>query len=95
MIRAIPLLLYLGIGFYSLGAEKFSTGLLAKDTKWETPFYQRDSGMEGPIVFITRGINGNQPAGARAAEQIRHWPIKKGQLIIVPIVILPGLRADT
>ncbi|MFL2480057.1 MAG: succinylglutamate desuccinylase/aspartoacylase family protein [Verrucomicrobiales bacterium] len=95
MIRAIPFLLFLGIGLNSLGAEKFSTGLLAEGTKWETPFYQRDSGIEGPIVFITGGIHGNEPAGARAAEQIRHWPIKKGQLIIVPKVNLPGLRADT
>ncbi|MEC7861321.1 MAG: succinylglutamate desuccinylase/aspartoacylase family protein [Verrucomicrobiota bacterium] len=95
MIRTIPFLLFLGIGLNSLGAEKFSTGLLAEGTKWETPFYQRDSGIEGPIVFITGGIHGNEPAGARAAEQIRHWPIKKGQLIIVPKVNLPGLRADT
>ena len=78
MIRAIPFLLFLGIGLNSLGAEKFSTGLLAKGTDWETPFYQRDSGIEGSIVFITGGIHGNEPAGARAAEQIRHWPIKRG-----------------
>ena len=73
------------------GAEQVVSGLLAKGTKWETPFYSRDSGKPGPSIVLTGGIHGNEPAGAGAAEQIRHWPLKRGRLIVVPRVNRPGL----
>ena len=44
---------------------------------------------------MTGGIHGNEPAGARAADQIRHWPLKKGRLIVVPKANIPGLKAGT
>ena len=94
MIRVSVCLLFIGLSLSSWTAEKLSSGLLAKGTEWETAFYQRDSGVAGPVVFITGGVHGNEPAGARAAEQIRHWPIKKGRLIVVPKVNKPGLMAD-
>jgi len=40
-------------------------------------------------------MHGNEPAGARAAEQIRHWPIVKGRLVVVPRANVPGLAANT
>ncbi|MDP6905429.1 MAG: succinylglutamate desuccinylase/aspartoacylase family protein, partial [Verrucomicrobiota bacterium] len=94
MNRAAPCLLFIGLSLSSWAAEKLSSGLIAKGTEWETPFYQRDSGVDGPVVLITGGVHGNEPAGARAAEQIRHWPIKTGRLIVVPKVNQPGLMAD-
>ena len=45
--------------------------------------------------MITGGLHGNEPAGYRAAEQIRHWPIKCGKLVVVPRVNTPGLRQNT
>ena len=83
--------LWVGLTLTSLAVEKLSSGLLAKGTKWETPVFQRDSGVAGATVFITGGVHGNEPAGARAAEQIRHWPIKKGRRIVVPRVNNLGL----
>ena len=77
------------------GAGQVVSGLLAKGTKWETPFYSRDSGKLGPTIVLTGGIHGNEPAGARAAEQIRHWPIKRGRLIVVPRVNRLGLEKGT
>ncbi len=77
------------------GAEQVVSGLLAKGTKWETPVYSRDSGKPGPSIVLTGGIHGNEPAGAGAAEQIRHWPIKRGRLIVVPRVNRPGLEKGT
>ncbi len=59
---------------------------IAPGTEWETPVYFTDSGVEGPTVLITGGIHGNEPAGAGAADQIRHWPLKKGRLIVIPHV---------
>ncbi|HBU60713.1 MAG TPA: hypothetical protein DEB48_12805 [Verrucomicrobiales bacterium] len=94
MNRAASFFFFLWLSFGSSSAEKLSNGLIAEGTKWETPYYQRDSGVKGPVVFITGGVHGNEPAGARAAEQIRHWKIKKGRLIVVPKVNKPGLMAD-
>ena len=95
MHRMMVMGLWVGLTLTSLAVEKLSSGLLAKGTKWETPIFQRDSGATGPTVFITGGVHGNEPAGARAAEQIRHWPIKKGRIIIIPRVNNPGLLAKT
>ena len=95
MHRIMVMGLSVGLTLTSLAVEKLSSGLLAKGTKWETPVFQRDSGVAGPTVFITGGVHGNEPAGARAAEQIRHWPIKKGRLIVVPRVNNLGLLDKT
>ena len=87
--------LWVGFILQAVAVETLSSGVLAKGTQWETAFYQRDSGVDGPVVLVTGGIHGNEPAGARAAEQVRHWPIKKGRLIVVPRANIPGLKAGT
>ena len=87
--------LWVGFILQAVAAEMLSSGVVAKGTQWETTFYRRDSGMDGPVVLVTGGIHGNEPAGARAAEQIRHWPLKKGRLIVVPRANIPGLKAGT
>ena len=58
-------------------AAEAPAGVLAEGTRWETPWYTIDSGVEGPTVFLTGGLHGNEPAGWRAAEQVRRWPIVK------------------
>ena len=70
-------------------------GMIADGTPWETPYYSVDSGKPGPTVLITGGVHGDEPAGAAAAEQVRHWPILRGKLIVVPRCNAPGLRAKT
>ncbi|HJN82393.1 MAG TPA: succinylglutamate desuccinylase/aspartoacylase family protein, partial [Verrucomicrobiota bacterium] len=87
--------LWVGFILQAVAAETLSSDVLAKGTQWETTFYRRDSGVDGPVVLVTGGIHGNEPAGARAAEHIRHWPIKKGRLIVVPRANIPGLKAGT
>ena len=75
MQRVLGILISFGLSVVVWAGETISEGWLAKGTKWETPFYVRVSGKDGPTVVITGGIHGNEPAGARAAEQIRHWSI--------------------
>jgi len=70
-------------------------GVLAAGTEWEHPYYVIDSGEPGPTVLLTAGMHGNEPAGYRAAEQIRHWPIVAGKLVVVPHVNTAGLRENT
>ncbi len=70
------------------------TGFLAENTPWKTPWYSIDSGQPGPTLVVTGGVHGNEPAGARAAEQIRHWPIQRGRLIVIPRVNKLGLDAN-
>ncbi|MCA9038412.1 MAG: succinylglutamate desuccinylase/aspartoacylase family protein, partial [Planctomycetaceae bacterium] len=68
---------------------------LAEETVYETRVIVRDSGVSGPVVLLTGGIHGNEPAGAAAAEQIAKWPIHCGKLICVPRANVPALTAGT
>ena len=65
-------------------AEQTDALVLGLGKTWETPIYVNDSGSSGPTVIVTGGVHGNEPAGASAAEQIRHWPIRSGKLIVIP-----------
>ena len=79
----------------ALLAREYSRGALAEGTRWENPYYVIDSGVDGPVVLITGGMHGNEPAGSRAAEQIVHWDIVRGRVVIVPRTNTPGLKANT
>jgi putative intracellular protease/amidase len=70
------------------------SGQLSEGTRWATPWFEIDSGVDGPVLMVTGGVHGNEPAGYRAAEQIRHWPICRGRLIVVPRVNKLGLAAN-
>ncbi len=96
------LLLLLAIGLHWLTqfdslceAQNHESGFLGAGTSWQTPFYVNDSGVEGPTIVVTGGIHGNEPAGARAAEQIRHWPIVSGKMIVIPRVNTAALGKNT
>jgi len=69
-------------------------GVLAEGTRWATPYYVVDSGKPGPTVMVTGGIHGNEPAGALAAGQIRHWALARGKLVVIPRANVPGLEAN-
>jgi predicted deacylase/glutamine amidotransferase-like uncharacterized protein len=71
------------------------SGMLAAGTRWETPWFITTSTRSGPTVLITGGIHGDEPAGACAAGQIRHWPILKGRLIVIPRTNITALNAGT
>lgn len=75
----------------ALGDEP--AGIIAAGTPSATPYYVRDSGKAGPTVMISGGVHGDEPAGAYAAGQIRHWPITRGKLIIVPRANVVALQA--
>jgi glutamine amidotransferase-like uncharacterized protein len=72
-----------------------SSGRIAKGTTWETPYYEIRADATGPTVMIVGGVHGNEPAGAYAAEQIRHWSIGRGTLIVLPCANRPGRAANT
>jgi predicted deacylase len=74
-------------------APKLISGTLAANTPFATPYYVHESGQAGPIVLVTGGVHGDEPAGAAAAEEIRHWRVARGRLIIVPRLNVPGLMA--
>ena len=95
MRRKLGFLLGLGIALPLFAAEKIVSGFIAKGTKWETRVFQRISDQPGPTVVIAGGIHGNEPAGAAAAEQIRHWPIPRGRLVVIPRANIPGLADGT
>jgi len=79
--------------FGAMGAV--STGVIAKGSRWEMAWRVYESGKPGPTVLVVGGVHGNEPAGASAAGQIQHWPVKYGRLIVVPRANGPGLKAGT
>jgi predicted deacylase len=69
------------VGFFLLGrvfGAEPSGGRLLAGTGQETPWHRVASGEPGPVVMIVGGVHGNELAGARAAEQIRHWTLARG-----------------
>jgi predicted deacylase len=79
----------------AVAAVRETCGVLNKGTRWETPYYIQQSDQAGPTVVVVGGVHGDEPAGAAAAEQIRHWPIVRGTLAVLPRVNPPGLAANT
>lgn len=77
----------------SAAANSVTHEALAVDTPFQTNLLVRDSGIEGPVVLLTGGMHGNEPAGAAAAEQISEWPLQRGMLICVPRTNVPALTA--
>lgn len=88
---AFVFLLTVGTCAAACFAEQQETGTLGRGQAWETSYYVHDTGLDGPTVLVVGGMHGNEPAGARAAEQIRHWPIVRGKLIVVPRANVLGL----
>ena len=94
-ILVLHVLILMLLASAARGEVSRTQGLIAEKTEWENPYYVIDSGVEGPTLLVTGGLHGNEPAGYRAAEQIRHWPIRRGKLIVVPRVNTPGLNQST
>ena len=89
------IVLWLVLAFKPLLRRRYPAECWPRARSGKRHFIGRDSGVDGPVVLVTGGIHGNESAGARAAEQVRHWPIKKGRLIVVPRANIPGLKAGT
>ncbi len=92
-LQRIVFVWWVVFGLPGLLVAESASGLLRKGTSQETAWHLVDSGKPGPLVMIVGGMHGNEPAGARAAEQIRNWPIKSGQLLVVPRANGTGLQA--
>ncbi|OBZ17077.1 succinylglutamate desuccinylase/aspartoacylase family protein [Bacillus sp. FJAT-26390] len=65
---------------------------LAKNTKYETPYYIVRGDLQGNTVMVTAGVHGSERGSIYGANQLlnqlqmRTLFIKRGVLIIVPIV---------
>ncbi len=75
--------------------KHFHSGSLGEGKPWQTEWYEYDSGIDGPTVMVLGGVHGNEPAGSRAAMEIKNWPIENGKLIVIPQANKLGLRANT
>jgi hypothetical protein len=75
-----------------LPAQSRTTGQVAAGTRFEAAYHVTDSGLPGPTVLLVAGIHGNEPAGVRAADQIRCWPIRRGKLVVLPRANPPALE---
>jgi predicted deacylase len=68
-------------------------GTIATGTPAATPYYVQDSGVAGPTVLVVSGVHGDEPAGPGAADQVRHWPVRRGKLVVVPRANVAALAA--
>ncbi|QGG47925.1 peptidoglycan-binding protein [Heliorestis convoluta] len=66
------------------GQASVTTKTLGQGTSWATEMYVIKGAKEGPTVMIVGGVHGNEPAGFRAARQIKDWKIENGTLIVIP-----------
>ena len=57
---------------------------IASGTKYATSLYVIKSGVPGPVVMVTGGVHGNEPAGYQAARLIKNYSVKKGTLLVIP-----------
>ncbi len=58
--------------------------LLAEGSKYATELYIIRSGKPGPVLMIVGGVHGNEPAGYKAADQVKDYSIKAGTLLVLP-----------
>ncbi len=65
-------------------AASTQTRTIAEGTKYATPMYIIKSGKPGPTVMIVGGVHGNEPAGYKAAAQVKNISIKSGTLLVIP-----------
>ena len=79
----------------SKNSTETPAGILGEKTAWATPWFVTEGSEPGPVVLVTGGVHGNEPAGSAAADQIRHWPVRRGRLVVVPKVNTLGLQAET
>jgi len=94
-LRLCPLLVLLAAWPPSAVADTVTSGWITLSGTWQTPYYVRETGVPGPLVMITGGVHGNEPAGAAAANQIRTWPITRGTLVVIPFAAPQALAAGT
>ncbi len=73
----------------------FTSGTLMAATKLSTTYSICRSATAGPVVMITGGVHGDEPAGSQAAQAIAGWTILRGTLIVAPRLNVPGLAAHT
>lgn len=75
--------------------SSFTTGWLTLGDGWQTSYYIREGAEAGPVVMIFGGVHGDEAAGAAAANDIRHWEVTRGTLIVVPAAAPQAMAAKT
>ena len=73
-------------------AASTRTVKLLPDTKYETALTVIDSGKSGPTVLVVGGVHGSEPAGYRAADQLKEECIAAGRLLILPRANAIGVK---
>jgi len=94
-VRLALLLVSLPVLASAVLAQDHFLDVIAEGTTWQTQYHVVDSKKPGPVVMIVGAVHGNEPAGARAANQIRDWKINRGKLIVLPRANIPALQKQT
>ena len=65
-------------------AEQVQTGLLMEGTPCATKYWIKSGEAEGPRLFVSGGMHGDEKAGYLAGDRLVEWKITKGTLIVLP-----------
>ena len=68
-------------------------GVIGPESPWATEWFEARGASRGPTVLVVGGVHGDEPAGARAAEAVACWPVKKGRLVVIPRANVRALAA--
>ncbi|MCP4755825.1 MAG: succinylglutamate desuccinylase/aspartoacylase family protein [Proteobacteria bacterium] len=67
-------------------------GFIGQGEIWQTPYYFKDSGVEGPSLLIIGGTHGYEIAGWFAAQELINYSPGKGRLFVIPRVNYRGVE---
>jgi autotransporter-associated beta strand protein len=96
ILRNVPIALLIAAATMGIAAaDTLTSGWIDLGSGTQTPYYIRQASTPGPVVMITGGVHGDEPAGAAAANQIRTWSITKGTMVVVPFAAPQALDAGT
>ena len=72
-----------------------TTYTIRDGTADETEVYITDTQERGSTAVVVGGIHGDEPAGYRAADDIKTWSINRGTLITIPRANPVAIERDT
>jgi autotransporter-associated beta strand protein len=96
LVLRMPIVLLLAVAAAATASgDTLTSGWIDLGSGTLTPYYKRETSVPGPLVMITGGVHGDEPAGAAAANQIRTWSITRGTLVVIPFCAPQALDANS
>ena len=74
--------------------EQVTMGVIMPGTRYATTYYIKKGDQPGPTIVVIGGVHGDEIAGYRAAEQLVHWTVTGGTLVVLPDAHKEAIRRN-